>query len=101
MTQAEICESDLGHRIGYVKGLGFGPKLTSAFKSRQTSSYPKIELEKKLFETQILMEAQQKKLDTQHKRIEYFEVILEQIDQQHQQQFEEITCHLRLSQGFS
>ena len=32
MTKAEICESVLGHRSGYVKGLGFGPKPAYASK---------------------------------------------------------------------
>ena len=33
MIEAEICKSVLGHQLGYVKGLGFGPKPVSAFKS--------------------------------------------------------------------
>ena len=35
MTEAEICESVLGHRLGYVKGLGFGLKPASASKFGQ------------------------------------------------------------------
>ena len=99
MTEAEICENVLGHRSGYVKGLGFGPKPASTFKSRHTSSQRKVELENRLSETQALMEAQQKQLDTQHERIEHLKTLLEQRDQQHQQQFEEILRHLRSSQG--
>ena len=45
MTEAEICENVSGHRLGYVKGLGFGPKRASAFKSGQTSSQREVELE--------------------------------------------------------
>ena len=55
MIETEICESVLGHRLGYVKGLGFGPKLASAFKYRQTSSQLEVELEKKLYEIPVLM----------------------------------------------
>ena len=58
MTEAETCESVLGHRSRYVKGLAFGPKLASISKSRQISSQCKVELEKKLSKTQVLMEAQ-------------------------------------------
>ena len=89
------------HQSGYVKGLGFGQKPASASKFQQTSSQLEVELEKKLSETQVLMEAQQKQLDTQHERIEHLETLLEQRDQQYQQQFEEILLHLRLSQGSS
>ena len=38
MIEAKICENVLGHRSGYAKGLGFGLKPVSAFKSGQTSS---------------------------------------------------------------
>ena len=99
MTETEICESVLGHRSGYVKGLGFGLKPASASKFGQTSSQRKVELEKKLSETQVVMEAQHKQLDIQHEQIEHLETLLEQRDQQHQQQFEEILRHLRSSQG--
>ena len=60
MTKAEICENVLGHRSGYVKGLGFSPKTASAFKSGQTSSQREVELENRLSETQVLVEVQQK-----------------------------------------
>ena len=66
MTEAEMCENALGHRSRYVKGLCFSPKSAFAFKSRQTSSQHEVELENILSETQLLMEAQQKQLDTQH-----------------------------------
>ena len=45
MTEVEICENVLKHRSKYVEGLCFGPKSTSAFKSRQTSSQCKVELD--------------------------------------------------------
>ena len=99
MIGVEICESVLGHGSGYVKGLGFGPNPASTSKFRQTFSQREVELEKKLFETQVLTEAQHKQLDTQHERIEHLETLLEQRDQQHQQQFEEILRHLISSQG--
>ena len=60
MTEAEICENVLGHRSGYVNGLGFGPKTASAFKSGQTSYQHEVELENRLYETQVLVEAKQK-----------------------------------------
>ena len=60
MIEAEICESVLGHRSRYVKGLGFGLKPACAFKYGQTFSHHEVELEKKLSVTQVLMEAQQK-----------------------------------------
>ena len=31
MTKVEICENVLGQWLGYVNGLGFGPKPTSAY----------------------------------------------------------------------
>ena len=62
MTKAEICENVLGHRSGYVKGLGFGPKTAFAFKYGQTSSQHEVELENRLYETQVLVEAQQNNL---------------------------------------
>ena len=43
MTDAKIYENTLGHRSGYVKGLGLSPKQASAFKSRQTSFQHKVE----------------------------------------------------------
>ena len=58
MTEAEIRENVLGHRSGYVKGLGFGPKPASTFKFGQTSSQREVELEHRLSETQVLVEAQ-------------------------------------------
>ena len=99
MTKVEICENVLGQWSRYVNGLGFGPKPTSAFKSRQLSSQCEVELEYRLSETQALVEAQQQQLDTQQEQIDHLKALLQQRDQQHQQQFEEILCHLRSSQG--
>ena len=65
MTEVEICKNVLGQQSGYVKGLGFDPKPTSAFRSRQSSSQHEVELEHRLSETQVLVEAQQQQFDTQ------------------------------------
>ena len=58
MTEAETCENVLGYWSRYVKGLGFGPKLASTFKSRHTTSRHEVDLDN--YETQPLMETQQK-----------------------------------------
>ena len=73
MTEVEICKNV----SGYVKGLGFGLKPTSAFRSRQSSSQHEVELEHRLSETQVLVEAQQQQLDTQQEWIDHLEVLLQ------------------------
>ena len=42
MIEAETCENVLGYWSRYVKGLGFGPKLASTFKSRHTTSQHEV-----------------------------------------------------------
>ena len=57
MTEAKICENVLGHRSGYVKRLGFDPKLDFSFKSGHTYSQREVELENRHSYTQVLVEA--------------------------------------------
>ena len=77
MTEVEICKNVLGQQSGYVMGLGFGLKPTSAFRSRQSSSQHEVELEHRLSETQVFVEAQQQQLDTQQEWIDHLEVLLQ------------------------
>ncbi|KAJ9697313.1 hypothetical protein PVL29_009213 [Vitis rotundifolia] len=101
VTEAEICEKKLGQKLGYVKGLGFGPKPISFSRSRPSSSECEIELKHRLAETQLLVETQQQQLETQQDGIDQLEALVQKQNQQHHQQFEEILHHLRSSQGSS
>ena len=55
MTVVEICKKVFRQRSGYVKGLGFGPKPISFFKSRCSYFESEVELGKKLIENRLLV----------------------------------------------
>ncbi|KAL5776867.1 hypothetical protein ACOSP7_009793 [Xanthoceras sorbifolium] len=70
VTQREICDQVLGKRSGYVKGLGFGPKLVPIHLTQTIEETNKMQYlirtqEAKLIAQQEKLEAQQKVLQEQ------------------------------------